>query len=58
MLFMSCACHAFAFAHCCLVVICWEKADLLALVCDVKLCLFHFPIWHPGTGVVLNCLDF
>ena len=23
--------------HCCLVVACWEKADLLALVCDVEL---------------------
>ena len=21
--------------HCCLVVSCWERADLLALVCDV-----------------------
>ena len=35
MLFMSCACHAFASVHCCLVVTCWERADLLALVCDV-----------------------
>ena len=35
MLFMSCGCHAFASVHCCLVVTCWERADLLALVCDV-----------------------
>ena len=35
MLFMSCVCHAFASVHCCLVVTCWERADLLALVCDV-----------------------
>ena len=34
-LFMSCVCHAFASVHCCLVVTCWERADLLALVCDV-----------------------
>ena len=27
-LFMSCVCHAFASVHCCLVVTCWEKADL------------------------------
>ena len=27
--------HAFASVHCCLVVTCWERADLLALVCDV-----------------------
>ena len=34
-LFMSCVCHAFAFIHCCLVVTWRERADLLALVCDV-----------------------
>ena len=33
--FMSCVCHAFVSVHCCLVVIYWERADLLALVCDV-----------------------
>ena len=32
MLFMSCDCHAFASVHCCLVVTCWERDDLLALV--------------------------
>ena len=37
-LFMSCVCHAFTPVHCCLVVTRWERADLLALVCDVKLC--------------------
>ena len=36
MLFMSCVYHAFASVHCCLVVTCLEKADILALVCDVK----------------------
>ena len=35
MLFMSRVCHAFASVHCCLVVTCWERADLLALVCGV-----------------------
>ena len=39
MLFMFCDCHAFASVHCCLVVTCWERADLLALVCDVY-CVF------------------
>ena len=42
----------------CLVVTCWEKADLLALVCGVSplwcltvsLSLSH---WYPGSGVVL-----
>ena len=42
MLFMSCVFHAFASVQCCLVVTCWERADLLALVCDV--CVFFiFP---------------
>ena len=35
MLFMSCVCHAFASVLCCLVVSLRERADLLALVCDV-----------------------
>ena len=34
-LFMSCVCQALASVHCCLVVTCWERAALLALVCDV-----------------------
>ena len=32
MLFMSGVFHAFASVHCCLVVTCWEWADLLTLV--------------------------
>ena len=32
---MSSVSHAFASVHCCLVVTCWERADLLALVDDV-----------------------
>ena len=65
MLFMSCDCHAFASVHICLVVTCWERADLLALVCDVY-CGFvtfpllwfgYFPMWYPGSGVVLDCID-
>ena len=44
---MSCVCHAFASVHCCLVVTCWERADLLAFVCDV--CVFvNFPCCIPG----------
>ena len=54
---MACVCHAFASGHCCLVVTCCEKADLLALVCDVLLCFCHFPMWYPGSGVVLDCID-
>ena len=32
----------------CLVVTCWERADLLALVCDVSLWRCHFPIGILG----------
>ena len=49
-LFMSCVCHAFATVHCCLVVTCWERADLLFVMFN---CAFvPFPcgtlgqVWH------------
>ena len=32
----------------CLVVICWERTDLFALVCGVLLCVCHFPIGILG----------
>ena len=54
-------CLVFAMSLCasvdmCFVVTCWERADLLALVCGVtvSLSLSH---WYPGSGVVLNCID-
>ena len=28
-----------------------------SLVCDVFLCFCHFPVWCPGSGVVLDCID-
>ena len=31
-----------------LVVTCWKRADLLALVCDISLWSFHFPIGFLG----------
>ena len=47
MIFVSCVSHAFASVHCCLVVTCLEKADLLALVGDVYciLLLSHMVSW-------------
>ena len=65
MFFVSCVSHAFASVHCCLVVTCWEKADLLALVGDVN-CIFvtfqcrilgqvwYFNVSFPG----LCCLSY
>ena len=53
MFFLSCVLYASVYM--CLVVTCWERANLLALVCGVRVC--HFPIWYPGSGVVLDCVD-
>ena len=54
-------CLVFAIPLCasvymCLVVICWERADLISrLLClTVSLSLSH---WYPGSGVVLDCID-
>ena len=43
MLFMCCDSHAFASVHCCIVVTCSERDDLLALVCDVYCGFVTFP---------------
>ena len=40
---MSCVSHAFASVHCCIVVTCWERADLLALVGNVYRIFVTFP---------------
>ena len=41
--FVSYVSHAFASVHCCLVVTCWERADLLALASDVYYIFVTFP---------------
>ena len=41
--FVFCVYHAFASVLCSLVVTCWERADLLALVCDVYCIFVTFP---------------
>ena len=45
---MSCVSHAFASVHCCIVVTCWERADLLALVGDVYGIFVTFPCGIQG----------
>ena len=40
---MFCVSHAFASVHCCIVVTCCEKADLLTLVGDVYCIFVTFP---------------
>ena len=48
MLFMYCVCQTFASVHCCLVVTWRERADLLALVCDVYCDFVTFPFGILG----------
>ena len=40
--------------HCCLVVTCWERVDLLALVCGVNCVFFTFPCGILGQVWYLN----
>ena len=46
-----------ASVYLCLVVTCWERADLLALVCGVLTMSLSLSHWYPGLGVVLDCID-
>ena len=55
MFFVSCVSHAFASVHCCLVVNCWERTDLLALVGDVH-CIFLPSHVVSRVGVALDCI--
>ena len=42
-----------------LVVTCWGRADLLVFLYVMFSCVFcHFPIRCPGSGVILDCIDF
>ena len=40
----------------CFVVTCWERADLLALVCGVFTVSLSLSHWYPGSGVVIDCI--
>ena len=59
MLFMSCVSHAFTSVHCCLMVTCWQRADLLALVGDVYCIFVTFPctILGPVSYLIVSFLD-
>ena len=48
MFFASCVSNASASVYCCLVVICWEMAVLLALVGDVYCIFITFPCGTLG----------
>ena len=55
MLFMFRVCHGFL--PCCHLM--GKGWPLGSLVCDVFFfwCFCHFPVWYPGSGVVLDCND-
>ena len=53
---MSCVSHAFASVHCCLVVTCLERADLLGLVGDVY-CIFPCGILGQVWYLILSFPD-
>ena len=55
MFVVPCVSHTFESVHCCLMVACWERADLLALVGDVYCIFVTFPC-GKGSGVVLDCI--
>ena len=40
---MFCVSHSFASVYCCLVVTCWERADILAIVGDIYCIFVTFP---------------
>ena len=46
-----------ASVYMCFLVTCWEKADILALVCGVLTVSLSLSHWYPGSGVVLDCID-
>ena len=48
----------FLSVRCSLVVTCWERADLLAILCVMLYCGFvTFPCGCPGSGVVLDFIN-
>ena len=59
-LFLFCVClwYSVLSVSCSFEVTCWERADFLALLCEVFSCVFvTFPIQYPGSGKVLDCID-
>ena len=62
MLFMYCVCYVFASVYCCLDATRWERADLLALVCDVNCVFVTLPcgilgqVWYLIVSFPDRCL--
>ena len=39
------------------VLACWEKSDILALLCVMFPCTLSLSNMVPGSGVILDCID-
>ena len=56
-------CHAFLSVHAALWppagkgLTSWLSCVIYFVVVVVFLCFCHFPMWYPGSGVVLDCVD-
>ena len=58
MLFMSFVFHDFASVHCCFVVTCWERADLLSLFVMFNCAFVTFPrgiLWYLIISIPERC---
>ena len=53
----SCFRHAALSVPCSVVVTCWERADLLALLYLMFSGFCHFSIWCPRSDLVFDCID-
>ena len=54
-LFLFCLFHTVMSVSCSLVFTCWERADLLAVLCRTYFC--YFPIWCPGFCKIFACIN-
>ena len=58
-------CFMFVMLSCLFIAALWSPAGkglgkgwpLGSLVCDFFLCCCHSPMWCPGSGLVLDCID-
>ena len=54
---LSCVCYAFASVHCCLVIICWERADLLFVMFNCVFVTFLYGILGQVWYLIVSIPD-
>ena len=54
-----CVCLVFLMLSCLFIAILWSPAGkgLTSWLLLVMFYFFYFPMWYPGSGVVLDCID-